>query len=139
MSTHRAPAQRLTNTFVVGNTAAPIFTLANLTTAFAGQSAQIVGSLFVVPSAANVSSAVGTAGASAPTAAATSSLTDLGKTITVQVNNATESACYMKFREIKYQTANSGSTAFATGYVVVENNYQIVPSGNLGKVLVARA
>jgi hypothetical protein len=133
MSTHRAPAQRLTNTFVVGNTAAPVFQLANLTTVFAAQSAQQIGSLFVAPSGTAISNAL--AAATAPTVAVNYSLIDLGKTLTVQVNNATDGACYMKFREVKYQTATS---TFVTGYVVVENNYQLV-SGDKGKVLVARA
>ena len=131
---HRVPAQRLTNAFVVNpSTAAPVFQLANLTTVFAAQGAQIVGSLFVAPSGTAITNAL--AAATAPTVAVNYSLTDLGKTLTVQVNNATDGACYMKFREIKYQTATS---TFVTGYVIVENNYQI-NGGGYGKVLVARA
>jgi hypothetical protein len=135
MSTRCFPAQRLTNTFVVGNTAAPIFQLAYLTQQLTAYGSQQIGSLFVAPTTSAIDNSVGSAGGIAPTAAVNTSLTDLGKTITVQVNNATDGACYMKFREVKYQTATS---TFVTGYVIVENNYQINPSG-YGKVLVGRA
>lgn len=133
---HRAPAQRKTNAFsVLPTTVCYVFQLANLTSVLTANSVQQVGSLFVAPTVAAVTDAFDAASAifSAPAGA---TLTDLGKTLTIEVNNATDGAAYVKLQEVKYQTLTS---TFVTGYVVVENNYNGgMASGNLLKVAVCR-
>jgi len=132
----RAPSQRLTNTLVVSSGAtASVFSLADLTTQLIAAGAAQIGSLFVAPNAAAIATAAGAATLlSSPAASAT--LTDLGKTITIEVSGATDGAVLLKLREVKYQTATS---TFLVGYVVVENNYNGgVASANRLKVAVAR-
>ena len=135
MSSHRAPAQRLTNAFsVMPTTVCYVYTMANLSAQLAANSVQQVGSLFVAPTILAVTNAAGDATTSTAPAGAT--LTDMGKTITIEVNNATEGPAYVKLQEVKYQTATS---TFAIGYVVVENNYNGgMASANLLKVAVSR-
>lgn len=131
------PAQRLTNAFTVSSSATCYFyALADLTTQLAATNCTQVGSVFVAPTVGAVTTAFA---AATPLAspAASSTLTDLGKTVTIEVNNATDGAAYVKLREVKYQTATS---TYKIGYVVVENNYNAgMSSANLLKVAVARA
>jgi hypothetical protein len=115
-SVHVALSQPKTNTLKVGGTVAPMYTLASIQTALAAQSVVAVGSVFVAPSASAITSAVGSF-SSVGNAAVNTTLTDLGKTLVVEFNDAT-----VKFREVKYQTA---ATTFVTGYVVVENNWNL--------------
>lgn len=135
MPAFRAPAQRLTNAFsVMPTTVCYVYTLANLSAQLAANSVQQVGSLFVAPTVAAVTTAFGAASTSTAPAGAT--LTDMGKSLTIEVNNATDGAAYVKLQEVKYQTATS---VFVTGYVVVENNYNGgMANANLLKVAVCR-
>jgi hypothetical protein len=114
-----------------------IYSLSSLTTQLTTTAvAQQIGSLFVCSgTTANINTAFGAASTVA-TPAAGRTLTDLGKTVTIEIAAAASStndgACVVRLREVKYQTATS---TFVTGYVVVENNYQLANA----LVTVARA
>jgi hypothetical protein len=116
---------------LITNASTNVYSLSSLTTQLAAVSAVQIGSLFVALTTGNISTAFGAASTVA-TPAAGRTLTDLGKTVTIEVSGATDGACVVKLREVKYQTATS---TFVTGYVVIENNYNLSAS----LVTVARA
>ena len=119
-SVNRGLAQPLSKSLIL-RAATNVYSLSSLATQLAAVSAVQVGSVFVAPTAASINTALGAA-SPVSTGATGNTVTDLGKTITIEVSGATDGACVVRLREVKHQTATS---AFTTGYVVVENNYQL--------------
>jgi len=125
---HIGLQQRLTNTLVVSSAGGFLMQASDLSSvllsASYGLGTQVSGSLVTVPSTAALIAAFqrlqATSAYSALAASAT--LTDLGKDLLVEVVGSTDGAAAVRLREVKYQTATN---TFVTGYVVLENNYQL--------------
>lgn len=121
-SVNRGLAQPITRSLVL-RAATNVYSLASLTTQLvATAGATAIGSVIVCSgTTANINTAFGAA-SPVSTGAAGNTVTDLGKTVTIQVSGATDGAFILKLREIKHQT---GTSAYTVGYVVVEDNYQL--------------
>ena len=141
MSVARGLAQPLTRNLVAISSTI-VYNGANLLAQFtAANGNQQIGSLVVAPTFTVLLAAVEAANAGT-TAAAASTLTDVGKTITLTVNDGANNNSSIKLREVKFQAyVNSGNSAvpFITGYVVVENSFNTAATTSADlKVTVAR-
>jgi len=143
MSVLRGVAQPLTRNLVAISSTV-IFSGADLLGRFtAANGNQVIGSLVIAPTISVLQAAV-VAAVPLTAAAAGICLIDLGKTITLTVNDGANNNASIKLREVKLQNyLNTGNSnvPFYTGYVVVENNFNggIVSNTSELFVTVARA
>jgi len=123
MSVARGLAQPLTRNLVTVSTTI-LFNGADILSRFTTANGnQVIGSLVIAPSISVLTAAVLAADAS-NTIAAGRTLIDVGKTITLTVNDGANNNASIKMREVKFQNnINATSVQFVTGYVVVENNF----------------